>query len=222
MLKICQIFYKGVWIYLIEICDKIISQCPAIQIFFRFMILKFGISRKSLKVTPTLSVAYVERGPTTSDTPILLLIHGFSTSKDNYIPLYKYFPRRVRVIAMDLPGHGDSQLKVKEDFSIRSFVQHVKKVSVEIRSVIGILKLSSQFWVCLNSVFIFYKRRVRYVVYYIFFNRKSSNCLWCLVEILTTRHCSMFLKWKIDSKGSVYCGIFYFCFFAFVLIELQF
>lgn len=71
----------------------------------------------------------MERGPTTSDSPTLLLIHDFSTSKDNFIPLYKYFPRRVRVIAMDLPGHGDSQLKEREDFSIRSFVQHVKKVS---------------------------------------------------------------------------------------------
>lgn len=100
------------------------------------MILKYGISRKSLKITPKLSIAYMERGPTTSDSPTLLLIHGFSTSKDNFIPLYKYFPRRVRVIAMDLPGHGDSQLKEREDFSIRSFVQHVKKVSVEIRSVI--------------------------------------------------------------------------------------
>ena len=45
---------------------------------------------------------------------------------------------------------------------------------------------------------------------------KSSNSLRCLMKILTSRHCSMFLKSKIDSKWSVYCDIFiYFCLLSF-------
>ena len=43
---------------------------------------------------------------------------------------------QIRVLALDLPGHGESGMKEKEDFSIRSFVQHVKQVRIEILCLI--------------------------------------------------------------------------------------
>ena len=95
-----------------------------------------GISRKSVTITPTLSIAYMERGPTSSDTPTLLLIHGFGVSKECFIPLFRFLPMQIRVLALDLPGHGESGMKEKEDFSIRSFVQHVKQVRIEILCLI--------------------------------------------------------------------------------------
>ena len=95
------------------------------------MMFMLGISRKSVKLAPTLSIAYMERGPASSDMPTLLLIHGFGVSKEYFIPLFRFLPRRIRVLALDLPGHGESGMKEKEDFSIRSFVQHVKQVSID-------------------------------------------------------------------------------------------
>ena len=94
------------------------------------MMFILGISRKSVELTPTLSVTYMERGPVSSDKSTLLLIHGFGVSKEYFISLFRFLPRQMRVLALDLPGHGESGMKEKEDFSIRSFVQHVKQVSM--------------------------------------------------------------------------------------------
>jgi abhydrolase domain-containing protein 6 len=50
-------------------------------------------------------ISYLER-PGPGET--IVLIHGFSADKDNWIRFARYLPREYRVIALDLPGHGDS------------------------------------------------------------------------------------------------------------------
>ena len=103
------------------------------------MLLLLGISRKSVKLTPTLTTAYMERGRTSSDMPTLLLIHCFGVSKEYFISLYRFFPRQIRVLALHLPGHGESGMKEKEDFSIRLYVQHVKQVSIDMNYMFHVL-----------------------------------------------------------------------------------
>lgn len=51
--------------------------------------------------------AYVEAG----DGPVLVLVHGYTGSKENWFPLAGELKSRYRVIAPDLPGWGESERK---------------------------------------------------------------------------------------------------------------
>ena len=51
------------------------------------------------------SVAWTESG----EGPVLLLIHGMGGSSDNWREVIEPLARHRRVVAPDLPGHGDSQ-----------------------------------------------------------------------------------------------------------------
>ncbi|MGE8499471.1 MAG: alpha/beta fold hydrolase [Pseudomonas sp.] len=64
-----------------------------------------GLSSKQLTVGD-LSIHYYEGGPTTAET--LLLVHGFGADKDNWLRFARHFTTRYRVIAVDLPGFGNS------------------------------------------------------------------------------------------------------------------
>ncbi|HPE45547.1 MAG TPA: alpha/beta fold hydrolase, partial [Deltaproteobacteria bacterium] len=49
--------------------------------------------------------AYLER-PGNGET--IVLLHGFGADKDNWVRFVRHLPEEYRVIAFDLPGHGDS------------------------------------------------------------------------------------------------------------------
>ncbi|MDX1366603.1 alpha/beta hydrolase [Pseudomonas sp.] len=53
-----------------------------------------------------LSIHYYQGGP--SDGETILMVHGFGASKDNWLHYARYFTENYRVIALDLPGFGDS------------------------------------------------------------------------------------------------------------------
>jgi pimeloyl-ACP methyl ester carboxylesterase len=48
--------------------------------------------------------------------PLLVLLHGFTGSKENWLPLMRALGEDVRVIAPDLPGWGESERRVGEDY----------------------------------------------------------------------------------------------------------
>lgn len=52
---------------------------------------------------------YLERS---GNGETIVLLHGFGADKDNWIRFARYLPREYRILAFDLPGHGDS---VKDD-----------------------------------------------------------------------------------------------------------
>lgn len=53
-----------------------------------------------------LSIHYYEGGPASGET--IVMIHGFGANKDNWLRFAKFFTERYHVIALDLPGFGDS------------------------------------------------------------------------------------------------------------------
>lgn len=53
-----------------------------------------------------LSIHYYQGGP--SDGETILMVHGFGASKDNWLRLARHFTEGYQVIALDLPGFGDS------------------------------------------------------------------------------------------------------------------
>ncbi|CAG5136198.1 unnamed protein product [Candidula unifasciata] len=44
------------------------------------------------------------------DQPSIVFVHGFSSSKDQWITCFKGFPKDLHLIAVDLPGHGASSV----------------------------------------------------------------------------------------------------------------
>ena len=48
--------------------------------------------------------------------PLVVLVHGFTGSKENWLPLMRELARTHRVIAPDLPGWGESERKPDADY----------------------------------------------------------------------------------------------------------
>lgn len=64
-----------------------------------------GLSLKQAQVGD-LNLTYYEGGPT--DAPTILMIHGFGADKDNWLRFAKPLTGAYHVIALDLPGFGES------------------------------------------------------------------------------------------------------------------
>lgn len=61
---------------------------------------------------------YLEGGP--KDAEVMLLIHGFGGDKDNWTRYAKYLTDEYRVIALDLPGFGESARHSDWNYSLPS------------------------------------------------------------------------------------------------------
>ena len=59
---------------------------------------------------------YLEGGP--KDADVLLMIHGFGGDKDNWTRFAKSLTKTYRVIALDLPGFGESRWHPNWDYSL--------------------------------------------------------------------------------------------------------
>ncbi|WAC08163.1 MAG: alpha/beta hydrolase [Thermodesulfobacteriota bacterium] len=51
------------------------------------------------------NIAYLER-PGEGQT--IVLLHGFGANKDTWIRFVRYLPKKFRILAIDMPGHGDN------------------------------------------------------------------------------------------------------------------
>lgn len=59
--------------------------------------------------------------------PTLLLLHGFGADKDNWTRLAKYLTPQFDVIALDLPGFGNSSQDADLDYDVLPQVERVKQ-----------------------------------------------------------------------------------------------
>ncbi|MFV3386514.1 alpha/beta fold hydrolase [Pseudomonas sp. NY15364] len=66
-----------------------------------------GLSHEQLSVH-NLNIHYYRGGPASGET--LVLLHGFAADKDNWLRFSRHLTQDYRVIALDLPGFGDSDL----------------------------------------------------------------------------------------------------------------
>ncbi len=74
---------------------------------------KAGLFLKTIEVEgKTISLLESERG---ENKPIIVLVHGFAANKENWLRFAAYLTDTYHVVAMDLPGHGDSV----KDFSLQ-------------------------------------------------------------------------------------------------------
>ncbi|MCL1634870.1 alpha/beta hydrolase [Luteimonas sp. SX5] len=59
---------------------------------------------------------YVERDADRADAPTLVMLHGYTGSKENWYRLVQRLDRRYRIVVPDLPGWGQSERKPGADY----------------------------------------------------------------------------------------------------------
>ncbi len=66
-----------------------------------------NLEEKALEINGK-HIAYYESRSPRDDREVLLMVHGFAANKQNWIRLARDFRDDYHVVAIDLPGHGDS------------------------------------------------------------------------------------------------------------------
>ncbi|XP_065062071.1 monoacylglycerol lipase ABHD6-like [Rhopilema esculentum] len=97
------------------------------RLYQRYIIFKAGFQKKKLKVSDNFEFEYIERGNAKDHAISLLLVHGFTSSKENWCLMASFIPKRIHIVALDLPGHGGTTRKLKDDVSVPGFAKRVEQ-----------------------------------------------------------------------------------------------
>jgi len=92
-----------------------------------------GLRRKSaISSVDGFEFHYAERGRPSEETdnPSLLLIHGFSDGVTAWSGVVQQIPSHVHCVALDLPAHGRSQVRDRDDLSLTGFTNKVHEFVV--------------------------------------------------------------------------------------------
>ena len=65
---------------------------------------------------------------TAEDKPVIVLVHGFAANKENWVRFAAYLTDAYHVVAMDLPGHGDSEKDFRLNYSFRDQAGYVNEI----------------------------------------------------------------------------------------------
>ncbi len=76
-----------------------------------------GLEHRTVEINGT-SIHYLERPGRSPGAETLVLIHGFAGNKDHWIRFARFLPPCYRVLALDLPGHGDNARDTTAIYSI--------------------------------------------------------------------------------------------------------
>jgi abhydrolase domain-containing protein 6 len=81
-----------------------------------------GLAPREVEVDG-LTIHYYEGGPAEGET--LLMIHGFGANRDNWLRFARYFTHRYHVLALDLPGFGESD-RPDTSYDVASQMERVR------------------------------------------------------------------------------------------------
>jgi hypothetical protein len=86
-----------------------------------------------------LSISYIDNKK--KNVPVMLFVHGNSSSKESFNSQVNFFSENFRVIAPDLPGHGDSNRVLKNNYSLKlmsDFLENfVKTLDIKVYCLLG-------------------------------------------------------------------------------------
>jgi pimeloyl-ACP methyl ester carboxylesterase len=87
----------------------------ALQGWFAMQRLQAGAEARRVEVDGQ-GIVQLEAGP--ADAPLVVLLHGFTGAKENWLPLMAELSATHRVIAPDLPGWGESEREPGADYGV--------------------------------------------------------------------------------------------------------
>ena len=80
-----------------------------------------------------LRLSYLERGKASKDQPSLVLLHGLMGCAETFVPFIKELDPGQHVIALDLPGAGQSERRHDIDASLAATADQVRRTLSELR-----------------------------------------------------------------------------------------
>lgn len=96
-------------ILILILFSSLLGGCASIQRNISNLFINIEKSRSNLTYqTVSLEgkdVAFLERKGSGES---IVLLHGFSADKNNWIRFVRYLPKKYHVLAIDMPGHGDN------------------------------------------------------------------------------------------------------------------
>lgn len=75
---------------------------------------------------------YVERAADTADGPTIVMLHGYTGSKENWYRVAAHLRGRYRIVIPDLPGWGESERRADADYG---YAAQAAKVAAFIRAI---------------------------------------------------------------------------------------
>jgi pimeloyl-ACP methyl ester carboxylesterase len=75
-----------------------------------------------------LRLSYLERGTAAKDSPTILLLHGLMGCAETFLPLMESFGPGLHILALDLPGAGQSERRTDIDASLKFTAEHLARV----------------------------------------------------------------------------------------------
>lgn len=111
---------------LILVCVVMYVITPTSTLYHFLLSIERSIARLYLArlQVDELSIEYLRGG---SGEPLLLL-HGFGADKDHWNRIAGYLGDHFDVIAVDLPGFGNSSHEIQQDYDVQSQVRRLKKI----------------------------------------------------------------------------------------------
>ncbi len=93
-----------------------------------------GFSHRWIEVNRW-QLPYIDSHPQgNADRPTILFVHGFGDTKDRFIDLADKLTDNYRVVALDLPGFGETAIRMDEDFDaalyVRCIIEFVDKLEL--------------------------------------------------------------------------------------------
>lgn len=83
---------------------------------------KAGLTKKEIKIDDH-NIVYLEGGK----GPTLLLLHGYTGSKDNWLVMAPYLTKDYHVVIPDLPGYGESSMIEKASYDLSNQMPRLHK-----------------------------------------------------------------------------------------------
>ena len=77
---------------------------------------------------------YAVRAADDPNAPTLVMLHGFTGSKENWYPLAAKLRGRYRLVIPDLPGWGDSERMHDADYGFVAQSARVRRLSIALRT----------------------------------------------------------------------------------------
>jgi pimeloyl-ACP methyl ester carboxylesterase len=108
--------FIGLWGWMSLVMKK-----PIAQAIIQVERTRAGLEAKTIEI-PGMRIAYLEGG---SGSP-LVLIHGSGDDKDHWLWVSKYLTKHFRVIALDLPGFGESGKPPERRYTAQDQADNIK------------------------------------------------------------------------------------------------
>ena len=90
-----------------------------------------GFEVKSI-IAKDVTLTYMERPSSLENAESIVLLHGFSANKDNWIRFTKALDEKYHVIAVDLAGHGDSEKSLTTNYGLIEQAQRLDALIVSL------------------------------------------------------------------------------------------